>query len=55
MPEMHGDLSTVRRLHSAKRMNSLIGVVSKVSVDGSSDDLFLQRRIDQHIVFDERA
>ena len=55
MPEMHGDLSTVRRLNSAKRMNSLIGVVSKIPVDGSSDDFLLHRRVDQHIVFDETA
>jgi hypothetical protein len=55
MPEMYGDLSTVRRLNSAKRTNSLIGVVSKISVDGSSDDFLLHVRVDQHIVFDKTA
>ena len=55
MPEMYSDLSTVRRLNSAKRMNSLIGVIAKIPVDGSSDDVLLHRRVDQHIVFDKTA
>ena len=33
MPEMYGDLSTVRRPNNAKRINSLIGVVSKIPVE----------------------
>jgi hypothetical protein len=55
MPEMYGDLSAVWRLNSAKRMNSLIRLVAKISGDGSADDFLLHRRVDQHIVFDETA
>jgi hypothetical protein len=36
-------------------MNSLIGVIAKIPVDGSSDDVLLHRRVDQHIVFDKTA
>jgi hypothetical protein len=55
VPEMHGDPSTVRRLNSAERLNGLIGVVSKIPVHGSSDDVLLHRRVNQHIVFDKTA
>jgi hypothetical protein len=36
-------------------MNGLIGVVSKNSGYGSSDDLFLDGMVDKHIVFNESA
>lgn len=51
MPEMDGDLSTIRQFKSAKRMNGLTGVVAQIPVDGSSDDVLLHSRIDQHMVF----
>ena len=55
MPEMHGDLLTVRHLNSAKIMNGLSGVVAKIPVHGSSDDVLLHGRVDQHVVFDKTA
>lgn len=55
MPEMYRDLSTVRHLRTAKRINGLIRVVSELSVYRSSDDFFLDRPVDKHIVFNESA
>jgi hypothetical protein len=36
-------------------MKSLLGVAAKIPVYGSSDDVLLHRRVDQHIVFDKTA